>query len=161
MTRFLAALVRRICDPDKLEVLEGDLRELFELRAAAHGRRAAARAYLRDALSVCVRHSRIATPATRRLAIPAAAVALVAVAVALGRAGPPHYTVEAQDPAGSFTLEVRGGRVLSATLEGAAVAPDRIVQRGDTLVIRGGDGGRDFRLTLLPRGIEWQARRRG
>jgi hypothetical protein len=157
--RALAAVIRWACDPAKIEVLEGDLRELFELRAAALGRRVALQRCAADAVSVCLRHSRFTTPAARRRAIPLMAAALVAGVVVIGRAGPDHYTVQAHDPAGRFTLEVRDGRVLAATMDGSSVHPERLIQRGDTLVIQGGDGGRDFRLTIKPKGIEWQARR--
>ncbi len=71
-----------------------------------------------------------------------------------------HYVVNAVDPAGSFTLEIRDRLVIAATLDGTSVQPERVVQTGDTLVIRGGDHGRDFIIALKPRGgIRWAPRR--
>ena len=155
MTRLALALVRWACDPAKVEVLEGDLLELAASR----------RPVLGDALSACVLHSRFTTPAARRRAARVGALAAVAALLVFG-AGPEHgstaparYIVNASDPAGSFTLEIEHRRVVRATLNDVAVDPARLVQSGGTLVIRGGDRGRDFRLAVKPSGgITWTAR---
>lgn len=165
MIRVATTLVRWACDPAKLEVLEGDLRELHDLRCRRQGSSRAGWRTLGDALSVCVRHSRLTTPAARRRAVLLGAVGAAAAIVALGadpaRVGtaPLSYIVTATDPAGRFTLEIENARVVRATLDDLPVDPTRLLQAGRTLVIKGGDRGRDFRLALQPAGgITWTAR---
>jgi hypothetical protein len=162
MTRSLATLVRWVCDPEKLEYLEGDLQEQREIRAIQRGPRAAARWYVWNALSICLRQSRLHSASMRlRLLTVAAAAAVVAILSVTGRTtAPTFYTIKATDPAGAFTLEIRDRRVVAATIDGNPVDPDRLVQSKTELVIAGADNGRDFRIALKPRGgIEWQARR--
>ena len=147
MTPALTTLLRWACDPIKLEALAGDLEELYGNRL--HWR------CVRDVLSVCLFHSRV----NRR-----AVVALAMAAMLLMITGPQpvsafHYTVSAVDPAGAFTLEIRDRVVIAATLDGATVRPDYVVQTGDTLVIKGGDRGRDFVIAIKAQGgIAWAAR---
>jgi hypothetical protein len=75
------------------------------------------------------------------------------------RGAPPRYTISATDPAGRFTLDIENDRVVAATMDDRPVSPDRLVQHGATLVIRGGDRGRDFRVSVKPEGgITWSAR---
>lgn len=141
MTRVL----RWICDPHTLEAIEGDLAELY-----GAGRRAGWR-YVMDVVSVCVRRPRTAV----RL--------LVAAGMVLAITGPVtrpfRYTVHATDPAGAFTLEIHHGQAVAATLDGAPVAGGDLLQSGDTLVIRGGDNGADFRIAIKPEGgITWYPR---
>jgi hypothetical protein len=142
MTRVL----RWICDPGKLEAIEGDLAELYGGRASWR--------YVMDVVSICIRQPRTAV---RSLAAAAVVLALT------GPVEPPlHYTVHATDPAGEFALEIHQGRAVSATLDGAFVAGRDLVQTGDTLVIRGGDHGADFRIAIKREGgIEWSPRRSG
>jgi hypothetical protein len=139
MTRVL----RWICDPDKLEAIEGDLVEL-------HGDHRSWR-YLVDVVSLCAHQ-----PRTVLRSLVAALVALVVLGPV---AGPVHYTVHATDAAGEFMLEIHEGRAIAATLDGAHVAPHDLVQTGDTLIIRGGDHGADFYIAIRPQGgIAWYPR---
>jgi len=139
MTRVL----RWICDPDKLEAIEGDLAELYG--------NARSWRYARDVVSLCVRQPRTAI---RSLA------AAVVVLVLVGPIGPPtHYTVHAADPAGEFALEIHDGQAIAATLDGAPVPERDLRQTGDTLIIRGGDHGADFYIAIKPEGgIKWYPR---
>ena len=140
MTRIL----RWICDPGKLEAIEGDLAELY-------GGRASWRSVV-DVVSICIRQ-----PRTAVRSLVAAAVVLVLT----GQVVPPvRYTVYATDPPGDFALVIHDGRAVSATLDGSLVALRDLVQTGDTLVIRGGDHGADFRIAIKPEGgITWYPRR--
>jgi hypothetical protein len=162
MTRSLATLVRWVCDPEKLEYLEGDLQEQREIRAIHQGPRAATRWYVWNALSICLRQSRLHSTSVRLrlLTVAAAAVVLTILSLMSRSTAPTFYTISATDPAGAFTLEFRDRRVVAATIDGNPVDPERLVQSKTELVIAGGDDGRDFRIALKPRGgIEWQARR--
>jgi len=82
------------------------------------------------------------------------------VLVLAGPIGPPvHYIVHATDPVGEFVLEIHQGQAIAATLDGARVPERDLVQTGDTLIIRGGDNGADFRIAIKPKGgIEWYPR---
>lgn len=139
MTRAL----RWICDPDKLEAIEGDLAELYGDRRSWR--------YAMDVMSLCVRQPRTAVRSF---------VAALIVLVLAGPIGPPvHYTVHAADPAGEFALEIHAGQAISATLDGARVPERDLVQTGDSLIIRGGDHGADFHIAIKPEGgIEWYPR---
>jgi hypothetical protein len=140
MTRVL----RWICDPHTLEAIEGDL---AELRA---GGRTGWR-YVMDVASVCVRQPRSTVRST--------IAALIVLAVAGPVVRPARYTVHATDPAGAFTLEIHHGQAVAATLDGTPVAKGDLRQSGDTLVIRGGDNGADFRIAIKPEGgITWYPR---
>jgi hypothetical protein len=144
VTRLLATLLRWVCEPDKLEAFAGDLEELYGDRFQWR--------CVRDVLSICVRHSRT------MLRSLAAAVVLLLVS---GQHAPSafHYTVHAIDPAGGFTLEILGRRVIGATLDGTTLQPEQLVQSGDSLVLKGANRGRDFVIAIKPRGgITWTAR---
>jgi hypothetical protein len=155
--RLALFLMRRVCDPAKLEMLEGDFLELHG--EGAHGWRA-----WRDAASVVLLHSRFTTPAARRriarLALVTGAAAVIAVGADPRRANttPSRYTINATDPAGRFTLEFENERIVGATVNEVPIDPMRLVQSGSTLVIRGADGGRDFHVAIRPGGISWEAR---
>jgi hypothetical protein len=142
---ILPTLLRWMCDPAKLEAIEGDLAEVYGGRQGWR--------YVRDVLSVCLRQPRTAV---RSLA------ATVLLLLLMGRAGPltpRHYTVFASDPGGAFTIEIHTGRVIAATLGAAPVRARDLLQRGDTVIIRGGDAGNDFRITIKPEGgIAWSPR---
>jgi hypothetical protein len=142
----MTRLLRWICDPSKLEAIEGDLAELYGAGGRAGWR------YVMDVMSICVRQPRTAVRSF-------AAAALVLVLT--GPVEPPlRYTVHAIDPAGEFALEIHEGRAVSATLDGSLVALRDLVQTSDTLVIRGGDHGADFRIAIKPEGgITWYPRR--
>jgi hypothetical protein len=151
-------LIHLLCDQTRREELAGDLMELAHRRAARMGW---GRANLRqgfDIVSVCVRQSRFRGLALRRLGIGLAVGALLAALLPNDAAMSGSFTVNARDPAGEFTLEVEDGRVLSATLDGIPVSPERLRQRSTDLTILGGAGDRDFSIELQARGIRWVAR---
>jgi len=139
----MTTVLRWICDPNTLEAIEGDLAEL-------HGGRVSWR-YAMDVVSICIRQPRTAVRS------------LVAACIVLAITGPvtrpARYTVYATDPAGAFALQIRHGRAVSATLDGAPVRARDLVQTGDTLIIRGADNGADFRIAIKPEGgITWYPR---
>jgi hypothetical protein len=69
------------------------------------------------------------------------------------------YTVQAVDPAGTFTVSVGAARVISATMDGDPVPSGRLVQRRDSLHILDAVGGRLLSVGLRPTGgIGWDAR---
>jgi hypothetical protein len=143
----MTKLLRWICDPHTLEAIEGDLAELY-----GGGGRASWR-YVMDVVSICVRQPRTAV---RSLAAAFIVLALVGPPPV---AAPIRYTVHATDPAGAFALEIHHGRAVSAALDGAPVRARDLVQAGDTLIIRGGDHGADFRIAIKPEGgITWYPR---
>jgi hypothetical protein len=71
-----------------------------------------------------------------------------------------RYTINAQDPAGRFTLTVDRGRVVGATISGRALIASQVVQTGrEVKIIDPATGG--FSLDLTPSGgIHWNARKR-
>lgn len=137
-------LVSWMVDPARREEILGDL---CELRA-----RESAGAFWSDVLAVCLH-----APRVRRWGGRAAALVLLALAV-LTRP-PPHRIVMARDAAGTFALEFDGLRVVRATLDGAPVAAERLVQNDGRLVIRGGAGSGDLNIRLRPDGsFYWRGR---
>ena len=149
MTTAHVTLVRWLVDPALQEELLGDLEELAG--------RGTGRFWL-DVVSVCVRQSRLVA-AVRAPSRLAAALAVVA-ALTLGPTTPTLRTVRAVDPAGEFTLEFAGARVVGATLDGTPVPPHRLIQQPGRLVIRGGgDAGNDLNIRLASNGaFYWRAR---
>jgi hypothetical protein len=136
-------LLRWCCDPALLEAVEGDLLECY---GALRGWRV-----LGAFVSVCARRPRAG------LRSLAAALLVLALTGAPGR--PVHYTVYARDPAGAFALEIREGRAVAASFDGASVRVRDLVQSGDTVIVRGGDDGADFRIAIKPEGgISWLPR---
>jgi beta-lactamase regulating signal transducer with metallopeptidase domain len=68
------------------------------------------------------------------------------------------YTIHAADPAGPFTLQLQRGAVLAAAVDGRTLPPERILQRGTSLVLLQDDGSR-FALQLTrDGGVEWEPR---
>ena len=57
--RLARTLVRLALPRDRFEVIDGDLAELFELRASTHGVRTARARYWRDAASIVIRYRRL------------------------------------------------------------------------------------------------------
>ena len=149
MTGTSAALVRWLVDPARAEELLGDLEEL---------ERAGGRRLWRDVASVCVRQSRLAAAARRPTWV--AGVLAAGAVLLLSSNAAPLRRVRAVDPAGEFTLEFAGARVVGATLDGARVPPQRLVHEAGRLVIRGaGDAGGDLTIRLAPDGaFYWRAR---
>jgi beta-lactamase regulating signal transducer with metallopeptidase domain len=74
------------------------------------------------------------------------------------RVADPLMYVEAYDDAGPFTVSIRGGRVVEATVNGRAVPPHHLLQRGDSLRIISDDGTSSFTVRVRPDGIVWDAR---
>ena len=66
---------------------------------------------------------------------------------------------DGHDDAGSFTLVLRDGRAVAASLDGTPVPEHRIRQRGDSVVVLGAGLAPDLRLHLdTPSSIRWQSR---
>ena len=157
MIRLAVSVIRWACDPDKIEVLEGDFLEL-------HGERGHTWPAWRDVTSIVLLHSRFTMPAARRriarVALVAGAAAVIAVGADPRHAGttPARYTVNASDPVGRFSLDIENQRVVAATMDEVPIDPTRLEQSGSTLVIRSADGRRDFRVAIRPGGISWEAR---
>jgi hypothetical protein len=156
----LAVVVRVLCDPSRQEELAGDIQELYLLRRRRSGPWAAVVRMGLDLASAGLRQSRLRAWGPRQWAVAGALVATVLAgsAAANGPDGP--YTITATDAAGTFTLELQHGAVLSATLGGFRLPSSRVVQRGPRLVLRGADAGRDLEIALTARGgIRWEGRR--
>lgn len=111
-------------------------------------------------------HSFVRRPArlaTCGLATACAAGALwiaVAVVPAAGlAASAPVTTLTARDDAGPFTLTFRGGRVIGATLDGAALPPARFRQTADSVHFLTPAGETSFGVRVKPDGgITWRSR---
>jgi hypothetical protein len=161
MTR-LERLAAWALDLEYRDEVLGDLAELRARRAKRDGARVARLRYAWDLTSACVLVSR-ARRVEWRLAGPGiAALALATALLARGLGSgdqPVPYTVDAHDPFGRFTLDIRGTRVVGATLDGKPVPADRLRQDGLRLVIVNGAGDHDFQVTIKPEGgITWDAR---
>lgn len=151
-------LVRLLCDPACSEEIAGDLTELTRKRTSRAGQRHARIRLVIDVLSVCVHQSRIRTIDSRVIAIGIASVALLMIVPHTRAPYPTLFNVNATDPAGEFTLRVESGRVVSATMDGIPVEAERLRQRGNQLVIVGGDGNRDLVIHVRAGGIQWKPR---
>ncbi len=137
------SLVAWVVDRDRREEILGDLCELRARESVA--------AFWGDVVSVCVH-----APRARRWVGTAAALLL---GVAVIARDPSHRIVTARDAAGAFVLEFDGLRVVRATLDGAPVAAERLVQDNGRLVIRGGAGSGDLNIRLRPDGsFYWRGR---
>ena len=72
-----------------------------------------------------------------------------------------RYTINAEDPAGHFTVTVEKGRVVGATISGRGLEPHQFIQQGRSLRIIDRETG-PFSLQLTQEGgIRWDARKRG
>ena len=72
-----------------------------------------------------------------------------------------RYTINAEDPAGRFTVTVEKGRVVGATISGRGLEPHQLIQQGRSLRIIDRQAG-PFSVQLTPQGgIRWDARKRG
>ncbi|MCC7054629.1 MAG: M56 family metallopeptidase [Gemmatimonadaceae bacterium] len=72
---------------------------------------------------------------------------------------PTLITVRAVDPAGTFALAMRRGRVEHVTMDSSPVSPSRVTVAGDSVAIRDPSGARVLTLALDPRGaIRWDPR---
>jgi beta-lactamase regulating signal transducer with metallopeptidase domain len=108
-------------------------------------------------------------PAPMRTALAASVLALLcgsaalaagaAESASLAEAGRMHAVIQAHDPAGPFTVELVGRKLVAATIGGESVPADRIVQAGNTVRLL--DPGGQPELTLEVRlrgGIHWTPR---
>jgi bla regulator protein BlaR1 len=69
------------------------------------------------------------------------------------------YTVQAVDPAGTFSVSVGAARLVGATIDGDAVPAKRLQQKHDSLHVLDESGGRLLSVALRPTGgITWNAR---
>jgi hypothetical protein len=138
------SLVAWVVDRDRREEILGDLCELRARESVA--------AFWGDVVGVCLH-----APRVRRSVGTAAALLLLWIAATARDTS--HRIVTARDAAGAFVLEFDGLRVVGATLDGAPVAADRLVQESGRLVIRGGAGTGDLNIRLRPDGsLYWRGR---
>jgi hypothetical protein len=138
------SLVAWIVDRDRREEILGDLCELRARESVA--------AFWGDVVGVCLH-----APRVRRWVGTATALLLLGVAVTAPDTS--HRIVTARDAAGSFVLEFDGLRVVRATLDGAPVAAERLVQDNGRVVIRCGAGSGDLNIRLRPDGsFYWRGR---
>ena len=86
--------------------------------------------------------------------------AAVAPTVPIARLRDRLMRIQAQDPAGRFTVTMVNGVVLGATIDGRAVPPEQLDQHDDQLVFLRSDGAVDFAVTLRSDGISWRPRPR-
>ncbi|KQZ59202.1 hypothetical protein ASD53_06395 [Lysobacter sp. Root559] len=117
-----------------------------------------------------------AAPASllRRTAIAGGVLALFGVAAALAEPGlnaarmrelyiasgfGPTVVVNARDPAGAFGLRIRQGRVVQASIERQSVPTERIIQKGDQVILLGPNRRPAVSLRVSANGrIRWDAR---
>lgn len=140
------SLIAWVVDRDRREEILGDLCELRARESVAR--------FWGDVVGVCLHAPRV------RRWVGTAAAALLLLGVAGIARDNSHRIVTARDAAGSFVLEFDGLRVVRATLDGAPVAAERLVQENGRLVIRGGaGGGDDLNIRLRPDGsFYWRGR---
>ena len=110
----------------------------------------------------------------RRAAIAGGMLALFGVAAALAEPGlnaarmrelyiasgfGPTVVVNARDPAGAFGLRIRQGRVVQASIEQQSVPTERIIQKGDQVILLGPNRRPAVSLRVSANGrIRWDAR---
>ena len=71
----------------------------------------------------------------------------------------PTIVVQAHDPAGSFRMQLRGGRVLGMSIENESIPPERVIQQGDSVQVLGPSGQELLAVHVDPRGrISWRPR---
>lgn len=157
-------LIRRLCDAPYLDAALGDLEELRARRARERGRWFARRRYWLDLAGILFWQSRLRRWRAREWSAAgmlAAAGVLTLAGVPAPAVPPSESTITATDAAGVFTLEMRRGRVVRATVDGRTLPPERVTQRGALLVLRGADGGEDLEIQVTPAGgIRWEGRER-
>ncbi len=86
--------------------------------------------------------------------------ATVAPAVPIARLRDRLIRIQAEDPAGRFTVTMVSGTVLAATIDGRVVPPERMQQQNDQLLFLREDGEIDFAVNLRRDGISWRPRLR-
>lgn len=176
--RRIAAAREELCDDVVAETCGALVyaRALERLERARPGR---ARLRLAHAASpTAARILRVLRPApcrTRQAAVAGLVAALVLLGAAvtatprvtgwgdeLARRTLPLVTIRAVDGAGAFTLAMRSGRAVAATIEGVAVPGERLVQSGDSIRILEADGAAHVTVRVADggAGISWAARAR-
>ncbi len=164
--KLSATLIGWLCDPARQEELAGDLEELRARRSERHGARyAASRGWL-DLLSVCLRQSRMRSWTPKQWVLSGLLVATLAAGSLPADDGLPTgpYGIAARDAAGAFTLKLRQGRVLEATLDEQPFPLARVMQSGARITLLGAGPRRqgragDLEITLTPEGgIRWAGR---
>lgn len=177
-----ARIEREHCCDDGAAALSGDpvtyaraLVSLEALRGRAHafvpgagggslvervGRLAAgvpARQVPRARAAVAVAGTVAALAALGSAALPPSAVLAAATR---GPEGTPLVRIQARDPAGAFTLTLRGNRALAATIDGTPVPSERLRHHSDSLRILTASGATSFTVHVRPdgSGISWDAR---
>ena len=165
-TSLIPRLVRLLCDPSRQEELAGDLEELYTRRMRQFGiKHACIRQWL-DLGSVSLRQSRARSWTARQWATGCLVLATLAASGASARdllpSGP--YTIAARDAAGSFTLKLRDGKVLAATVNELPFPLERIAQSASQFVLKGvgapvGRSRGDLVIRVTPNGgISWKGR---
>lgn len=106
---------------------------------------------------------RARTREPRRIVAIAMVIALLAgmtaVAPGFAAAAVAPYTITAHDDGGPFTLTLRGGKVVSATMDGMPVAGSRIHRVSDRVIIDAAGDAARLELKLKPDGgISWLSR---
>jgi len=106
-------------------------------------------------------------PQRVRVALPQQIVALIFAAmvavfyaprVTLPVIGFLRYTIDAQDPAGHFTVTLEKGRVVGATIAGRALEQQEVRQNGASIQLLDRSGVLSLRMTPAG-GIRWDARK--
>jgi hypothetical protein len=98
--------------------------------------------------------------ATSRLAQTLGADAATREALIASSLGP-TISVRATDPAGSFRVKLRRGRVLGVSIENESIPAQRVIQQGRTVRVLSGAGQELLALQVDPRGgISWHPRAR-
>lgn len=73
--------------------------------------------------------------------------------------GSVHARITAEDPAGPFTVELIGSRLVAATVDGELLSAERIRQEGTRVALLDRDGKPELLLTVdAPGGIRWKPR---
>jgi hypothetical protein len=160
LLRPLAALwpswLRRAAGAEREQVLA----ELLEATWAERGGAAAARRWLFEAADALVLGLRLRGRVVRVTVAVAALAAVVLVAERLKPAAEPALLlVEATDPAGEFTLTLRGGRLVAATVDRVAYPAAQLEQTRDSLRVRDAAGRAVVAVEFVaPATIRWSPR---
>jgi D-alanyl-D-alanine endopeptidase (penicillin-binding protein 7) len=105
----------------------------------------------------------VTVSASAFLLLLAAIIALPASArqIRSAAATPIEFTFTATDPAGEFTLSLRAGRAVRATVAGQELSASQLVQRAGEVMLIPQPPLRPFTVHIVPGGIRWDARSPG
>lgn len=171
LARFAFAVSLRLFPPEFRRAYGAEMLDIFVLRLEGTAADEVARAAVVEICDVVIaacrcRFGRSSYPAY----LSGVAVALLVTVVTLHeRAGPPignwaaaadSIDFRATDPAGAFTLSIRRGKPVGATIDQVPLPRARIVSVGDSIRLLDQDGGVLLSLAFYPElaRIEWQAR---